>query len=269
MVAAESTPANPWARASVPTRGEPRAIGGYSAGCLQGGDQLPLDGRGFQVMRPARNRRFGHPDLTSFIESFAHTVHRDGLGVLLVGDLAQPRGGPAASGHSSHQSGLDADIWFWFPRKAATKRLSRRERERLKPRPIVSARSGGRTRAWSARVPALLRVAAADDRVSRVFVNPLIKRELCRATASDDRAWLRKIRPWWGHDWHFHVRLHCPADSPACTPQDDIPPGDGCGDIDWWLRDQPEGDRDQQRKRYQDSVGTQPELPVECAKLVE
>src|ERR1700730_13809348 len=36
-------------------------------------------------------------------------LHWNGL---LVGDMSQPRGGPLLSEHTSHQIGLDVDIWF-------------------------------------------------------------------------------------------------------------------------------------------------------------
>jgi penicillin-insensitive murein endopeptidase len=58
-------------------------------------------------------------------------------------------------------------------------------------------------------------------------VNTAIKKALCR-DAGKDRAWLGKVQPWLGHDWHFHVRLNCPADSPDCEPQPPRPAGDGC-----------------------------------------
>ena len=61
--------------------------------------------------------------------------------------------------------------------------------------------------------------------------------ELCEE-AGDDRAWLNKVRQYWQHDYHFHVRIHCPADSPNCKPQQAVPAGDGCGkDLDWWFTD--------------------------------
>ncbi len=39
---------------------------------------------------------------------------------------AQPRGGPTLSGHASHQTGLDADIWLT---PMPNRQLSRKERE--------------------------------------------------------------------------------------------------------------------------------------------
>jgi len=44
-------------------------------------------------------------------------------------DLGQPRGGPTLSGHRSHQSGLDVDIWFLLSKQAASRTLAYNERE--------------------------------------------------------------------------------------------------------------------------------------------
>jgi len=64
-------------------------------------------------------------------------------------------------------------------------------------------------------------------------VAPGIKKELCE-TAGEDRGWLRKVRPYYGHNYHFHVRLGCPPGAP-CRAQSPAPPGDGCGaDLDYW-----------------------------------
>jgi penicillin-insensitive murein endopeptidase len=85
----------------------------------------------------------------------------------------------------------------------------------------------------------LLRTAARQPDVARIFVHPGIKQALCTGTVGD-RSWLRKIRPWWGHDTHFHVRLTCPPGEPLCREQEPPPPGDGCGaELDWWLSDEP------------------------------
>ena len=90
-----------------------RAIGFYSKGCLAGGVALPVNGSAWQVMRLSRNRNWGHPDLIAFLERFALKVPKvAGWNGILVGDLAQPRGGPMLTGHASHQVGLDADIWL-------------------------------------------------------------------------------------------------------------------------------------------------------------
>jgi penicillin-insensitive murein endopeptidase len=257
----------PWARVSGPADGPAQAIGGYSAGCVQGAEALPLDGPGFQVVRPSRNRHFGHPALIDFVRGLGGQVHEAELGVLMIGDLGQPRGGPAPSGHASHQSGLDVDIWFWAPARAARRVLPVAERELLSERTVVSARDKARTRHWSPRIARVLALAAADERVARIFVNPVIKRELCQE-ARGERGWLRKLRPWWGHDAHFHVRLACPADSPGCEGQPELPAGDGCDEIADWLDEEKQAERAQERAQYRDRVRGMPALPAACSTLL-
>jgi penicillin-insensitive murein endopeptidase len=90
---------------------------------------------------------------------------------------------------------------------------------------------------WKTGHRELIKAAALDPRVERIFVNPAIKKALCRE-ATGDRGWLEKVRPYWGHDYHFHVRLHCPADAGECKPQEPPPVGDGCDkDLPGWFPD--------------------------------
>ncbi|MDD9967863.1 MAG: penicillin-insensitive murein endopeptidase [Myxococcales bacterium] len=259
---------NPWASIATPSTGPARAIGGYSGGCLQGAKSLPLDGDGYQVMHPGRRRYYGHPELVDFIEDLSKATYAEAGGVLLIGDLAQPRGGRASGGHASHQSGLDVDIWFWHPPKAAKRKLSTAEREQTRARSILNGRTGEIRQRWKGPVSTALRLAASDPRVTRIFVHPIIKRELCRV-ADGDRSWLRQIRPWYGHDDHFHVRLACPKDSPDCEPQDPTPGGDGCGEeLAWWFDEQAQADRRKARKRYQKKVVSGPRWPAACEPVL-
>jgi penicillin-insensitive murein endopeptidase len=209
------------------------AIGGYARGCLGGGVMLPADGPGWQVMRPSRNRAYGHPELIAYLRSLSEAARGQGWSGLLVGDLAQPRGGPMRSGHGSHQTGLDADIWLT---PAPPQPLLPAERDTL---PAVSmVRADGRyvdAEHWMPEHVALLRTASSFPAVDRIFVNPAIKRALCEQV-DGDRRWLAKIRPWWGHDQHMHVRLHCPQNDSVCVGQPTVPPGDGCdAELDWWF----------------------------------
>ena len=101
-----------FARKTTPLPGPPQSIGSYADGCLAGAIALPITGSSWQVMRVSRNRYWGNPSLMAFIERLADSGKRVGWNGLLIGDMSQPRGGPMLNGHSSHQIGLDVDIWF-------------------------------------------------------------------------------------------------------------------------------------------------------------
>jgi len=225
-----------FARKLLPSAKPPKVIGSYIKGCIAGAGQMPINGDTWQVMRLSRNRYWGHPDLIAFLKRLAANAHKDaGWPGILVGDIGQPRGGPALTGHTSHQIGLDADIWLT---PMPNHRLSREEREEMSATMMVrDDRLDVDPRVWTPTHWILLRDAAQEPRVQRIFVNAAIKKALCRE-AGTNRDWLRKVRPWWGHAEHFHVRLACPADSPDCKPQ--LPPeeGDGCGhELDFWFKE--------------------------------
>jgi penicillin-insensitive murein endopeptidase len=91
---------------------------------------------------------------------------------------------------------------------------------------------------WTPAHTEIIKAAAKDPIVERIFVNAAIKKALCRE-AGNDRNWLHKVRPYYGHDYHFHVRIKCPADSPDCQPQDPVPADEVCGkDLDHWFTDE-------------------------------
>lgn len=223
-----------WATASAPASGAARAIGGYAGGCVQGAVALPSEGPGYQAIRLSRKRNYGHPILTRYLQELGRQAERQGLGVMMIADLSQPRGGPMPNGHASHQIGLDADIWLRLDQPL----LSRQARETPTAIRYVDYDRMDIARDWTEGQRRLVKLAASDSRVDRIFVHPVIKRELCRAAGPADGAWLARVRPWWGHDAHMHVRLSCPADSPDCAPQKPPPPGDGCGEeVESWIAD--------------------------------
>ncbi|HYH38434.1 MAG TPA: penicillin-insensitive murein endopeptidase [Azospirillum sp.] len=199
-------------------------IGSYANGCIADARELPPEGSGYQTVNLSRGRNFGHPALVEYVSTLAQRAGAEGLGRLAVGDLSQPRGGRMPSGHASHQIGLDVDVWFDLDLPA----LPRGERERTDFPSMVDV-SGQRIDPgrFGPRQRRLLQLAAGDPRVTRIFVNPAIKLALCEGETGD-RAWLRKVRPWFGHASHFHVRLECPPDAADCVPQSPVPPGEGC-----------------------------------------
>lgn len=233
LFAAVPAVAADWDDFTTPSEHVPTSVGGYANGCLLGGNELPPEGEGYQAIRLSRHRNFGHPLLVSYLSDLGTRVEEAGLGVMLVGDMAMPRGGPFTSGHRSHQTGLDADIWL----RLDLPRMPRTARDDLDAVVMVDHGQLRPAAQWTARQAELVRLAAADPRVARIFVHPVIKQALCD-TAGEDRAWLRTVRPWYGHDAHFHVRLHCPDADPSCTAQEEPPPGDGCGtELASWMED--------------------------------
>jgi penicillin-insensitive murein endopeptidase len=245
-----------WASFTSPALGSARPIGSYDNGCLVGGQMLPSRGRGYQVVRLSQRRYYGHPETIAYIEDLAAQVAAEGLGRLVVGDIAMPRGGPFRTGHRSHQNGLDVDLWL----ELDVPPLGGRAGERREPRSMVRGDEIDRA-LWSDRQAELLRLAASDPRVSRIFVHPVIKRELCERRWPD-RSWLQVVRPWYGHRAHLHVRLNCPPGAPDCEPQKPIPPGDGCGaELASWF-EPPSGAPSRPKPRV-----TRP-LPAACQALL-
>lgn len=214
----------------VPSNSVSASFGSYAKGCLSGGKLLQETTSGWQAMRLSRNRNWGHPEMISFIERLSRKAQKIGWPRLYVGDIGQPRGGPMKSGHRSHQTGLDVDIWLRMP---GMKKLSRAERERIGSHVVVAKDGVNLNQYWTPSHHQVIQAAAEDPAVARIFVNAAIKRAMCQDEMGDqgqiDAPWLRKVRPWRGHNAHFHVRLACPHGSPGCRDQPPPPPGTGCG----------------------------------------
>ncbi|MBP7000910.1 penicillin-insensitive murein endopeptidase [Amaricoccus sp.] len=220
-----------FAAKSTPTDHRATPIGGYSRGCIAGAVQLPESGPTWQAMRLSRNHHWGHPEMIAFIERLSREATRYGWAGLYVGDIGQARGGPV-KGHASHQIGLDVDIWT-LP--ATRLDLSRAQRESLSSNTIKAANQREVNGNWTPALAAIVETAARDPEVERIFITAPAKLAMCADAKRSDREWLRKVRPWWGHDDHFHVRLKCPPGAAGCIANDPIPPGDGCADAVWWV----------------------------------
>ncbi len=134
------------------------------------------------------------------------------------------------TGHASHQIGLDADIWLM----PASLGLSQGQRENISAVSFRRAEGAYVNSRWSRYQHELVKAAAQDGRTARIFIFPGAKVQMC-ADETGDRSWLRKVRPWWGHHYHMHVRLSCPADAPGCVDQSPPPPGDGCAEAKQWV----------------------------------
>ncbi|KIZ35783.1 MULTISPECIES: penicillin-insensitive murein endopeptidase [Rhodopseudomonas] len=224
-------------RVTMPSSAPAQAVGFYAKGCLAGGEALPINGATWQVMRLSRNRNWAHPEMVALLERLSRKAHdRAGWPGILVGDMAQPRGGPMISGHASHQVGLDADVWLTpMPNRP----LSRNEREEMSAVMMVRRdRLDIDPHSWTPSHLQVIRAAAQEPAVERIFVNAAIKKALCRE-AKGDRSWLAKVRPMYGHDYHFHIRIKCPAGSPGCISQPPPSDSEGCSarDLAYWFSD--------------------------------
>lgn len=226
---------------AAPSSQDSMPIGSYSKGCGAGLVALPETGPTWQAMRLSRNRNYGQPEMVQFLMDLSQTARDIGFGRgLYIGDISQPRGGPMTSGHASHQIGLDADIWMLPPRRLD---LSAAEREEISSIPVRSADQRSVTGNWTRTHRELLKQAALDPRVDRIFVAAAVKIEMCRTAKRSDKKWLQKIRPVAGHDTHFHVRLKCPRGARLCETQtptvaDLSKGGDGCDEtLMWWVTD--------------------------------
>jgi penicillin-insensitive murein endopeptidase len=225
---------------AMPSLQPPAAIGSYAKGCAAGLVRLPETGPTWQAMRLSRNRNWGHPDAIAYVQDLSREATQIGWKGLYIGDISQPRGGPMTSGHASHQIGLDIDIWMLPPQRL---NLSVAERENISS---ISVRTEDQRRInsnWTRSHHELMKRAALDPRVDRIFVAAAVKLEMCRTATPSDTRWLQKIRPAVGHNYHFHVRLKCPAGSRDCVTQtptvaDLSKGGNGCDEtLEWWVTD--------------------------------
>ncbi len=257
----------------TPSAQHPEPIGFYSKGCQAGAVQIPATGPTWQAMRLSRNRRWGQPRLVDLIQRLSRDgAQHDGWPGLLVGDMSQPRGGPMLTGHASHQVGLDADIWLTpMPSRV----LTAKERENLSAVSVLD-KSKFLTldrKVWTTSHARLIMRAASYPEVQRIFVNPAIKKELCNTWNGDPNV-LGKVRPYYSHDYHFHIRLFCPPGSPDCKPQASVPAGDGCGkQLAWWFSDEPWAKpkpkpADKNKPKPKPKIVTVDDLPRSCSNVL-
>jgi len=246
----------------------PAAYGSYAKGCLAGAVALPESGPTWQAMRLSRNRNWGHPETIDMVQKLSRVAaQQPGWSGLYVGDISQPRGGPMLSGHRSHQMGLDADIWL---RPADDLTLSRTARENISSISMRRANGAYTNGNWTRAHHEVVKAAAQDPRTARIFIFPGAKVQMCR-DETGDRAWLRKVRPWWGHHYHFHVRLNCPENARGCVEQAAPPPGDGCAEADAWVRNilnPPPPDPDAPAPRPRREL-TMADLPRQCVAVLQ
>ncbi|GAB79905.1 penicillin-insensitive murein endopeptidase [Shimwellia blattae DSM 4481 = NBRC 105725] len=251
--------ATPWQKITHPISGSAQSIGSFANGCIIGAQPLALNSPDYQVMRTDQRRYFGHPDLLAFIGRLSSQSRQQGLGTLLIGDMGMAAGGRFSSGHASHQIGLDVDIFLQLPQVRWS------QAQLLKPQALDLVNASGKNvsdRLWQPEIGQLIKLAAEDQDVTRIFVSPAIKQRLCEEAGSE-RDWLHKVRPWFGHRAHMHVRLRCPAGSLECQDQPAPPPGDGCGaELQSWFEPPKPGSTSPVKK-------SPPPLPPSCQALLD
>jgi len=275
-LAAEDLAYKLFAAANAGSSQAAQPIGTYARGCAAGMVQLPQTGPTWQAMRLSRNRNWGQPELVDYLIDLSQAVQAAGWRGLYIGDMSQPRGGPMSSGHTSHQNGLDADIWYLPPARLT---LSAAEREGISAISVRTADQKALNGNWSPSIARVLKIAASDKRVDRIFVAAAIKIEMCRTATKADKSWLQKIRPLYGHDDHFHVRLKCPRGARYCETQKPTVSelsngGDGCDDtLTWWvttyleeLKNPPKPTKGPRKKTAREF--TLADLPKQCAAVL-
>lgn len=263
----------------MPSLQVPEAIGSYANGCAAGLVRLPETGPTWQAMRLSRNRNWGHPEAIAYVQELSRKAVQIGWNGLYIGDISQPRGGPMTSGHASHQIGLDIDIWMLPPRRL---NLSAAERESISSISVRTEDQRSVNSNWSRQHHELLKQAALDPRVDRIFVAAAVKIEMCRTATRADTPWLQKIRPAVGHNYHFHVRLRCPQGSRNCVTQSPTVSelskgGNGCDEtLQWWVtdflnpprRERTEPSEDPAPRRRHPREFTMADLPAQCQQVL-
>lgn len=168
-----------------------RALGVPSAGLLVRGTRLPARGALFATWDPIlrrtpnrRWRRHGTDDLVRMLIAVArrYAVREPGELPMLIGDLSRPRGGDfgvayGIVGHSTHQNGLDADVYY-----------PRTDRRLSAPRTAAQV-----DRRLAQRLVDLFVAAGAE----KVLVGPNL----------DLRGPPGVVVPYPNHDNHLHVRI--------------------------------------------------------------
>lgn len=221
---------------SLPIYANSAIYGNYTAGCIK--KSVPLtETSHLKIMRPQRNHFWGHSVLINYLNDLSNRVAQTPWNGLLVGDLSQKDGGPLVNGHASHQIGLDADLWL-LPMPVIPLTIDEKKYKSAFSyvTPDMKIREP-----WGDLQRNFILSAAEDNRVERIFINAALKKDLCDNITpnSPHYAFLSKIRPWYGHDAHIHVRLKCPIGSNYCIPQAPPPLSSGCdASLNWWFSEE-------------------------------
>ena len=201
-----------FARKVLPAAMPTRVIGFYAKGCIAGAEQMPINGDTWQVMRLSRNRYWGHPDMIALVKRLAAKAHKDaGWPGILVGDIGAAARRP------------DADR----PRQPPDRARCRHLADADAGSPIVARGARGDVGGHDgARGPARRRSeglhagsccsCSATPRRSRPcsgYSSMPRSRRRCAARPRATAAGFPRSGRWWGHDYHFHIRMRCPPGS--------------------------------------------------------
>ena len=256
-----------WAKIKQPVANPtPEAVGGYANGCQLGAQVLPEHGEGYRDIRRSRGRFYAQPQTIEMVQYIGRHLAAKYDEEILIGDLSQPAGGLMSYAHASHQNGLDVDVYF-----ATTPKNTQHSALYESPRNETFYELGDRAAGvvYPGRFKPIFRdalyLAAIHPNTARIFINPVIKLHLCRTEA--DTSWLEKLRPWNGHNAHFHLRLKCSGS--LCSNQDPVPPGDGCdADLEKWVADQSEAFRNPKAPKKPAKPRKKKPLPEICRNIL-
>ena len=139
------------------------------------------------------------------------------------------------TGHTSHQIGLDADIWLT---PMPDRQLSPEEREELSPTKVVAADGEDvNPKVWTPGHGAVIRAASGDADVERIFVNAAIKKALAGTPVQTAPGYKRCARGGITIITSTFVFAVLPTILIVRVSRRHRP-GDGCGEeLDWWFTD--------------------------------
>lgn len=221
------------------------AIGFYSKGSLKNADSIIEKNVDIHKLFIARQKFFTTAEMLEAISDardYIQSQYPD-TELMQVGDLS-PKNGGIATGHASHQNGLDVDIVYLTKNhKLQSPNATYWEEDFVINGKLTSNFDLEKNLM-------LFKHFVNHSPVERIFVDIVIKKNLCEYAKNSGllndpqvQETLRRLRPQDLHSTHFHVRLFCPATDLNCTPQSSVPSGNGCGDLELLLESKLEKDK--------------------------
>lgn len=242
----------------LPLVSSAESIGKYQKGCQTEAVSYAFGGNVKRIFDD-RDTAWGQKELIAVIEKVAKKVKEQSLGVLRLGNLSDKDGGNMHPHSVSHQLGLDADISFIVdpksPVKGAFKSVLDSKKKKVN-RKLLTKES-----------LLVMKLFAQEANVERLLVHPLVKKEICERLPKEK--WMGKIRPWWKHDDHFHLRISCPKGNTECVPQNPPPDHDDCDSeaYHWWFSQEAEDIRQGRQKKPARKTKKSTPYPLRCQHL--